>query len=133
MSTEKVECALQDDSRLIAAVGAIVSHAAKRAGLSEQEQEEAGCGSIDACRKTFAMMRAHGQRRTSLQLVVEAFPDRIILTVEPSGESTLQASSASKDGPAKISGFDRVHYDTSNGRSRMILTRYGPLKPRPVD
>ncbi|HVB57767.1 MAG TPA: hypothetical protein VNE63_15260 [Candidatus Acidoferrales bacterium] len=142
---ERIECALQDDARLIVAVGVAVSHSASRAGLSEQEQEESAAAAVDACREIFALI--HGQERSnpSLQMVVESFPDHIVLMIDYSGEPPIPACSGSRRddssaGPArtrgalpKAAGFDCVRYDTSDGRCRITMTKYGKLKSKLMD
>ena len=136
-STATIECALQNDRRLIAAVGAIVAHAAQHAGLSERDQEEFAAAAIDACREAFAHV-THRRRNSALRLVVGDFSDHVVVTVEYPGEPIPSYSSNSPEvpngrraaalrignAPRSTQGFDRVSQRANEGWSRITLVKY---------
>ena len=145
-SSATVECALQNDRRLIAAVGAIVAHAAQHAGLSERDQEEAAAATADACRKVFAHL-PKPCRNSALRLVVDDFSDHIAVTIEYPGEPIPPSASHGSEAPnggrgaarragnsPRRLGFDSASQGTNDGWSRLTLVKYGKAalnsKPR---
>jgi len=138
MSTDpaRVELTLHEDSRLMPAVGAIVSHAAGRAGLSDEAGEKFAAAAVEACRGTFPLLSNNSAHASALKLEVEDFPDRVEVTIEHAGEplpaagldtfcgggtkETSEAVSKSLQG----SEVDRVQYESKDGRSRMKLIKY---------
>jgi hypothetical protein len=138
MSTEPThtELSLQNDPRLMAAVGAIVSHSAQRIGLPSEAQEGLAAAVMDACRETFPLLRDLDGNNSALKIIVEDFQDRVEVTIEHAGEALPTAGLDSfcgggSDGAmAGISNslqdtrVDRVQYETRDGRSRMKLTKY---------
>jgi hypothetical protein len=138
MTTEPThtELSLQNDPRLMAAVGAIVSYSAQRIGLPSDAQEGLAAAVIDACRETFPLLTDVDGSNPALKVVVEDFQDRVEVTIEHAGEALPTAGLDSfcgggSDGVmAGISNslqdtrVDRVQYETSHGRSRMKLIKY---------
>jgi len=132
----RTELKVQNDPRLLAAVSAIVSHSAHRAGLPHEAQQKLAEAAVDACRETFPLLGNKNNSDGDLALVIEDFPDRVQVTIEHSGEANPTAGldsfvGGSKEGvPAGISNslqdtrVDRVQYDTKDGRSRMTLIKY---------
>jgi hypothetical protein len=132
----RTELKVHDDPRLLAAVGAIVSHSAHRAGLPQEAQKGLAEAAIDACRETFPLLANQNSANRELQIVVEDFPDRVQVTIEHSGEALPTAGldsfvGGSKEGVAEgISNslqdtrVDRVQYETHEGRSRMTIIKY---------
>lgn len=118
------------------AVGAIVSHAAHRAGLPREAQEGFAEAAIDACRETFPLVENSNDGNRDLRMIVEDFPDRVQVTIEHSGEAKPTAGldsfvGGSTDNVAagishslQDTRVDRVKYDTHEGRSRMTLIKY---------
>jgi len=138
MTAEPVhtELVLHNDSRLLAAVSAVVSHAAQRAGLTPDCQEGFSGAVIDACRETFALISDQGNNHSALKVIVEDFHDRVEVTLEHSGEALPTAgldtfcAGADEAGAAGISQslqdtrVDRVQYETRDGKSCMRLIKY---------
>jgi hypothetical protein len=81
----RTECTLRNDPRLIAGVGAVVSHAAGLAGLVEWDQTELATATEEACRETLATLNKIGKRDVVMQLAVAQFPGRVEVTIEPAG------------------------------------------------
>jgi creatinine amidohydrolase/Fe(II)-dependent formamide hydrolase-like protein len=120
----------------MAAVSAIVSHAAERAGLSAGAKEGFAAAAVDACRETFPLVNSNGGRESGLKMVVADFHDRVEVTIEHSGEALPTAGldtfcgGGAKETAASISNslqdtrVDRVQYETKEGRSRMTLIKY---------
>jgi len=127
----RTELKVHNDQRLLAAVGAIVSHSAHRAGLPREAQQGFAEAAVDACRETFPLV-GNNSGSGDLKMIVEDFRDRVQVTIEHSGESKPSAGLDSFAGGAagKISSslqdtrVDRVQYDTHEGRARMTLIKY---------
>ena len=131
----RTELKVHNDPRLLAAVGAIVSHSAHRAGLPREAQEGFAEAAVDAVRDTFPLLGNDSGENRGLRIVIEDFPDRVQVTIEHSGESKPSAGlDTFVGGGSKASGkisaslqdtrVDRVQYDTHEGRSRMTLIKY---------
>lgn len=130
------ELSLQNDPRLMAAVGAIVSHSAQRIGLPSDGQEGLAAAVMDACRETFPLLGDHDGTNSALKIIVEDFQDRVEVTIEHAGEALPTAGldsfcgGGSGGAMAGISNslqdtrVDRVQYETRDGRSRMKLIKY---------
>ena len=132
----RVELTLHDDPRLMAAVRAVVSHAAERAGLPSEVQEGFAAAAVDACRETFPLVNGNGGHDSTLKMVVADFHDRVEVMIEHSGEALPTAGldtfcgGGAKGAAESISNslqdtrVDRVQYETSDGHSRMTLIKY---------
>src|SRR5690348_6910392 len=82
----RVECTLRNDPRLIAGVGAVVSHAAGRAGLVEWDQNEFASLTEQACRETLTTLNRVEKGDHVVQLAVADYPGRVEVTIEPAAE-----------------------------------------------
>ena len=130
------ELSLHNDPRLMAAVGAIVSHSAQRAGLTSEAQEGLAAAAMDACRETFPLLGNQASNNSALKVIVEDFHDRVEVTIEHAGEALPTAGLDSFCGGGSDSAMagisnslqdtrvDRVQYETQNGLSRMKLIKY---------
>lgn len=82
---ERIECKLDEDPRLIAGACVIVAHVARRAGFPTPAASDLVAAASAACKAEFqALGAANGA--ASIKLAVTEFPDRIQVTVEPSGK-----------------------------------------------
>lgn len=86
----RVECALRNDPRLIAGVGAVVLHAAGRAGLGEWEQSEFAALTERACSETLATLNRVEKGDHAVQLAVADFPGRVEVTIEPASSGHVR-------------------------------------------
>ena len=133
----RTELKVHNDPRLLAAVGAIVSHSAHRAGLSREAQHGFAEAAVEAVRETFPLLGNDSTGDRDLRMVIEDFPDRVQVTIEHSGESkpsagldTFAGGGSRDHAGRKISAslqdtrVDQVQYDTHEGRSRMTLIKY---------
>ena len=130
------ELSLHNDPRLMAAVGAIVSHSAQRVGLASDAQEGLAGAVMDACRETFPLLGDLDGKNSALKVIVEDFPDRVEVTIEHTGEALPTAGLDSFCGGGNEGAMpgisnslqdtrvDRVQYETKDGLSRMKLTKY---------
>ena len=145
----QTECTLNDDGRLIVAVGAVAGHTAQHAGLPEQVQQCLAAAVVRACRETFAVVHNNGvqpRQDPAIRVVVAGFPDRVEVMIEYSGaelpKSSLDAvlrcgvqeAKGGAGGPADDSRLDRVQFASFDGRSRLTLVKYrGTARPEPND
>jgi hypothetical protein len=115
----RVECAIQDDARLLIAVPVIVSHAAHHAGIAEAIAQEFASEAAEACRHALAGVK-NTQHDSSIRLFVDQYQDRVEVVLEYSGgEISLPDSNGSK-----AAVIDRVHHENTAGRSRLTFTKF---------
>jgi hypothetical protein len=120
----RIRCALHGDDRLVAGAAVVVTHLARQAGLSEDEQSELTSASLAACQKAVGFPTAGIDPPRELQLDAAAFSDRVEVTVEFSGNG----ASASLEGLAA----DQVSQENVDGRTRLTLVKYSnAAKARP--
>ncbi len=91
--TSRIECALDNDPRLMASIGAVISHAAKRAGLPDQTQEDVAAAAVEASREMVIAGRGNGSGASTTKLVLDEFPDRLELTIESSARRETRGNS----------------------------------------
>jgi hypothetical protein len=130
MTTDSVtiECEVQNDRRLLVGLGAIFSHSAEHAGLSEPSQEEFAAAALDACREAFALAKRKGHPDSALEIVIGEFTDRVEVAIEYPGDLIAAARSGKAPGKEAI---DFVKVESSEGRSRVKLIKYaGVAKPK---
>jgi hypothetical protein len=127
-------CILRNDPRLIAGVGAVISHAAERAGLVQWDQTEFANATEQACRETLASLAKIGISGSRLQLAVEQYTGRVEVTIEPTAERNGVTRSAEGRAAAHAvegvcrtlerKGVDRVLCETLPHSFRMKLIKY---------
>ena len=138
------ELTLHNDPRLIAAVEAVVSHAARRAGLSEGAERNLSAAAVDSCCEAFQLVSNHSGRESALRVAVADFADRVEVSIEYWGRALSAASLGSISGGApsraveslgdtqKSTAVDSAQCETREGLSRVTLIKYcGVGKPRP--
>jgi hypothetical protein len=133
MSTdpERVECTLQNDSRLVAGATAIISHAAREANLASDVQANLAATVAKTCATIFRCCDPTSRSLSTIWFEVESWPDHIEVTLEFAGESLRDFMS---DNGSKPPDVDRVNCQTANGRSRLTLIKYSrsaPPVPKP--
>jgi hypothetical protein len=125
-----VELTLRNDPRLIAGIGAVVSHAAGKAGLVEWDQTEFATVAELACRETLATLNRIDNGDHVVQLAVAEFPGRVEVTIEPLGGTRgLQGRAAihAVEGVCHDllrKGVDRVLCENLPKSFRMKLIKY---------
>jgi hypothetical protein len=140
----RTECTLDNDPRLIAAVGAVILHAAWRAGLPDPEQEKLAAALVQTCRELFPARDALQESSSVIKLVTLDFPDRVEVTIEssggaqpaaPSGVSTNGAAAKASERIRKTLPrglVSRVRSETREGYLRLtLLKQAGVAKARP--
>jgi hypothetical protein len=116
----RTELVLNDDPRLVAAVGSVVEHAVNRAGLSEEVQKELAATAVDTCRACF--VPASGSQ-AGLKCVVEDFDDRIEVQIDQPTNGARGGALADKLRDA-IHSVDDVKYEPTASGSRVTLIKY---------
>lgn len=117
--TTRVECTFDNDPRLIASLGPLISHAAKRAGLPEKTQEDAAAAVVEASREMLIPANGKGSDASKTKLVVEEFSDRLEVTIESSAGAKPEGISKRLEGMVA----DRVRCDGREGRVRVTLLK----------
>lgn len=140
-SPSRIEVSLHDDPRLLAALGTLVLHSARRAGLPPSAQEDFASAALDACRDTFPLIPASAGPKGMLRVVLQDYQDRVEMTIEHSGEPLPTAgldtfcAESGRGSEGKLSSalqvrkVDRVQYETRDGVSRVILIKYSGARP----
>ena len=116
----RTELVLNDDPRLVAAVGSVVEHAVNRAGLPEEVQKEVAATAVETCRACF-VPASGGQ--AGLKCVVEDFDDRIEVQIDQPTNGSRGGALADKLREA-IRTVDNVKYEPTATGSRITLTKY---------
>lgn len=119
----RIQCTLHCDFRLVSGATAIVTHVARQAGLSEDEQNDLSSAALTACRQTLSSSSTDGSSR-QIQIDASAFSDRVEVRVEFSGKVV----GASLEGLVA----DHVSQENVDGRTRLTLVKYSnAAKARP--
>jgi hypothetical protein len=122
----RTELVLNDDPRLVAAVGSVVEHAVNRAGLPEEVQKQLAETAVETCRACFVPVSAGA---AGLKCVVEDFDDRIEVQIDQPTNGARGGALADKLRGA-IRSVDDVKYEPIANGSRVTLIKYlhGPKK-----
>lgn len=126
MTTDPVstEMTVPDDPRLIPAVGAVVTHAAERAGLEASVQEGFAASAIEACRERFSLIRKVGEADARLRVSVVDYPDRVEVSIENVGKPAQSEGTKPLRPAQQYAMVDRVVHEAHNGRVRTTLIKY---------
>lgn len=124
-SVGRIECTLDSDPRLIAAIGAIAAHAAQRIGLCQRDQENLAAAALDVCHEALPRLPKRKSKST-IKMVVADFSDRVELTIEtPAGARAAGRSRATAgDKQAAIALVDRIERGTRDGHVYTTLVKY---------
>jgi hypothetical protein len=127
--THRTECTLDDDPRLIAGFGAIVSASARRAGLTDCDQENFTAAVNECCREAFALIARDASRDSAatLHIAVADFSGRVEVTIEYAGKALPPARRDSLCGCAagspRDARVDSAQCEMQGGRSRVTLVK----------
>ena len=122
-SATRIECTLDGDPRLIAAVGAIAAHAAQRIGLTEREQEDLAAAALETCREALPAARK-GDSHSTIRMSAVGFSDRVELIIETPGKGRATRKGAAGHKPIAAALVDRVEHETRGGRVYTTLVKY---------
>jgi anti-sigma regulatory factor (Ser/Thr protein kinase) len=117
--TSRMECTLGNDSRLFASLGAVISHAAKRAGLPEHTQEELTHAAVEAAREISKAGNGTGSGTAATKLILDEFPDRLEFHIESAGGASMEEIRKRLEGKFG----DRVRCEGRDGRARVTLIK----------
>lgn len=116
--TSRIECSLNTDSRLLASFGAIMAHAAVRAGLPDATRDDVASAAREAARE-MASSGDGAESAATTKLVVDEFPDRLEVTIDsPAG---TESDRIAKRFEGKVS--DRVQCESRDGHVRVTLMK----------
>jgi len=119
----QIVCTVASDSRLIAAgAAAVSSHAARRAGLSREEQDEIADAAIEVCEKAFRLKGASQTPHAPLRIRVSDLPDRIEVTLE-ADETQVHAAHTPVETSLKRPLAEQVRYEAGEEYFRMTIAR----------
>jgi hypothetical protein len=111
----RTECTLDSDPRLIAAVGAVILHAAWHAGFPDPEQEKLAAALVQTCRELFPARDAKQESYSVNKLVTQDFPDRVEVTIESSGEAPPAAGTSVPTNGAASKASERIRKSLPRG------------------
>ena len=115
----RTEITLHGDTRLVAAVGAVVTHASQRLGITD-EADGLSASAMEVVRGIIAGMGNRAKSGDAAeQVVVENHPGQLQVTIESPGDALSQASARSASGNL----WDNTQFETRNGTSRVVLTK----------
>jgi hypothetical protein len=97
----------------------VVSHAAKRAGLSEKTQEHVTTAAVEASREMLTPASGNGVGASKTKLIVEEFSDRLEVTIESAAGAKPEAFRKRLE----AAGTNRVRCDGREGRVRVTLVK----------
>ncbi|HTS12775.1 MAG TPA: hypothetical protein VMH00_11710 [Candidatus Limnocylindrales bacterium] len=129
----RVELLLHDDRRLLAAVGATVTFAGQRVGLSDREQANLAAAASEACAEAFSLAHHNGHRDSTLRVVVSDFANRVEVAIEnPAAHAARTGGQHAASGEQytsvaaalRHSAVDRVQNEVYNNRPWTILIKY---------
>ena len=116
--TSRIECSLNTDSRLLASFGAIMAHAAMRAGLPDATRDDLASAAHDAARALASSGEGAGSA-AGMKLVVDEFSDRLEVTIDsPAG---TESDRIAKRFEGKAS--DRIQCESRDGHVRVTLMK----------
>jgi anti-sigma regulatory factor (Ser/Thr protein kinase) len=114
----RIECNLDNDSRLLVSLGVILSHAARRAGLPDETQQDVAAAAGEASREMVAAGNGAGSISTT-HLVVEEFSDRLEVTIDSPAGGESEGIRKRLEGKAG----DRVRFESREGCVRVTLLK----------
>jgi hypothetical protein len=117
--TSRIECTLGNDARLMASLGAVLTHAARRAGLPEVTQEDVAAAAFEALRETLSSANGKGSGASTTRLVVEEFSDRVEIAVDCSAGATAEGTRKRLEGRFS----DRVRCEGREGQVHITLLK----------
>ncbi len=116
--TSRIECNLDNDSRLLTSLGVIMSHAAGRAGLPDATRDDIAAAAHDASREMAAAGNGAGSAST-IHVLVEEFSDRLEITIDSPAGPKSDGIRARLEGKAA----GRVRCESRNGHVRVTLLK----------
>lgn len=126
-SPGQINCTVANDFRLIATGAAAVSaHAARRAGLSREAQEEIGDAAVEVCRKAFHSTTAPGKSPFSFKVEISDLPDRVEVTMDASGTRPSAPGAAplqQVQPPLDRALAEQVRCEVADGYFRMTVLK----------
>jgi hypothetical protein len=117
----RIECNLDNDPRLLCSVETIVAHAAKRAGLPHDIQQQVAAAAGGASREMAKPSNGTAGTADTTHLVVDEYSDRLEVTFDSPAGSNSEGARQKLEGNAD----DRIRWDARDGRVRLTL-----IKPR---
>jgi hypothetical protein len=100
-------------------IGAIISHAAKRAGLSEKTQEDVARAAIEAAGEMLASANGNASAASKTKILVEEFSDRLEVTVESPACARAEGIRKRLEGTPT----DRIRCEGREGQVRVTLVK----------
>jgi len=115
----RTECKLDNDARLLASIGAIVAHAAYRAGLPEAAQQEIGAAAGEAAGEIAASDNGAAPGNSSTRLIVEEFADRMEISIDSGSSAKSEGIRKRLEGKAA----DCMRCEAREGRVHVTLLK----------
>jgi hypothetical protein len=115
----RMECNLDNDPRLLASFGAIFAHAARRAGLSDETQNDVASAAVDASREMATSNNGSASDAATTHVVVDEFADRLEVTIDSPPGAKSDGIRARLEGKAS----DRIRCESRDGRIRVTMLK----------
>jgi hypothetical protein len=140
----RIECTLDNDPRLIAGLGALISQAGRHAGLTQEDGESVAIAAMQTCREAFAQAHRRGstsrtgkgrRRAPAVRITLSDLRERVEVTVEYAGKALPEARQNLLRGCAAngargsnnlphCAHVEHLRFEASEGRCRVTLTKY---------
>jgi hypothetical protein len=118
----RTELILEEDPRLVRAVGRVVEFLGERIGMAPAARKELAEAAEASCLEIFPLT---GNHRSALKVIVADFPDRLEVTFEHSG-AEVPAGAGSLSQSRRV---DQVLRERRGEVSRTTLVKYLPKQP----
>jgi hypothetical protein len=114
----RTEARFEADPRLIAAVGAIIEHAAAHVGMGDARCHALMAATERACREAWPVSNG---REPRVEVICDQYADRVEVAIQGHGATAPGMDSTLKDLQKRV---DRVTTENRNGSVRIVLVEY---------
>ena len=119
-SQTRTEIKIDNDSRLAAALNALLEQSASRLGLNDDALRKLQAAVQEAWKSVWRSLNGANEK---LHVDCEEFPDRVELSFRCSGGSTSEIEACAAMLKPKV---DQVSVETRSGKPELKLVKYAP-------
>jgi hypothetical protein len=114
----RTEARLETDPRLLAAVSAIIEHAAAHVGMGDARCHALMAATERACREAWP---ASNGREPRVEVICDQYADRVEVAIQGPGATPPEVEGTLKDLQKRV---DRVTTENRNGSLRIVIVEY---------